>query len=286
MDGIERECCVVLCCGLVCFDRLPMIMARSCCRTWHTSVVWWQQESPPPTHSTTRTLLPLRHTRRCAVHGTCQQHPPTVNRLAISLSHNLTISLTCAIAFSGGMIFYRKGPVVVGGETFNLEDSINWAVFPALQGGPHDHQIAAVAVALKEAMTPEFVEYQRQVLKNAKCLADELMALGYSIVSKGTSNHLMLLDLNPKKIDGARAELVLDKAHITVNKNTVPGDTKPLVPGGLRLGTPALTTRGMKEAEVKKIAQFLDSGLKLTMEINTQDGNGVEVAVEWRLVVV
>jgi glycine hydroxymethyltransferase len=184
------------------------------------------------------------------------------------------------------MIFYRKGPVVVGGETFNLEDSINWAVFPALQGGPHDHQIAAVAVALKEAMTPEFVEYQRQVLKNAKCLADELMALGYSIVSKGTSNHLMLLDLNPKKIDGARAELVLDKAHITVNKNTVPGDTKPLVPGGLRLGTPALTTRGMKEAEVKKIAQFLDSGLKLTMEINTQDGNGVEVAVEWRLVVV
>jgi glycine hydroxymethyltransferase len=232
---------------------------------------------------TTTTHKTLRGPRYVS---TTPTHCKPIGNLSLSQSHNLTISLTCAIAFSGGMIFYRKGPVVVGGETFNLEDSINWAVFPALQGGPHDHQIAAVAVALKEAMTPEFVEYQRQVLKNAKCLADELMALGYSIVSKGTSNHLMLLDLNPKKIDGARAELVLDKAHITVNKNTVPGDTKPLVPGGLRLGTPALTTRGMKEAEVKKIAQFLDSGLKLTMEINTQDGNGVEVAVEWRLVVV
>ena len=172
---------------------------------------------------------------------------------------------------SGGMIFYRKGPVTVGGDVVNLEEQINWAVFPALQGGPHDHQIAAVAVALKEAMTPEFVAYQRQVLANAKCLAESLMALGYHIVSNGTSNHLMLVDLNPKKIDGARAELVMDQSHITVNKNTVPGDTKPLVPGGLRLGTPALTTRGMREPELRQIAQFLDRGFKITIDVNSQD---------------
>jgi len=169
------------------------------------------------------------------------------------------------------MIFYRKGPVTVGGDVVNLEEQINWAVFPALQGGPHDHQIAAVAVALKEAMTPEFVAYQRQVLANAKCLAESLMALGYHIVSNGTSNHLMLVDLNPKKIDGARAELVMDQSHITVNKNTVPGDTKPLVPGGLRLGTPALTTRGMREPELRQIAQFLDRGFKITIDVNSQD---------------
>lgn len=151
---------------------------------------------------------------------------------------------------------------------YDLESKINWAVFPALQGGPHQHQIAAISVALKEAQSKEFKEYQIQTKENAKYLAELLNKKGYSIVSGGTDVHMFLLDLSSKGIDGARVEKALEQALITVNKNTVPGDTKPLVPSGLRIGTPAITTRGMKEKECEQIADFLDRGVQIAVELN------------------
>jgi len=140
---------------------------------------------------------------------------------------------------------------------------IDRTVFPGIQGGPLMHVIAAKAVAFKEAMTEGFKEYQRQVVKNAvhlgKCLVEE----GFRLVSGGTDNHLMLVDLTPKNLTGKEAEGVLDKAGITVNKNTIPFDTqKPFITSGIRIGTPAITTRGMKEKEMEMIAQFISRALK------------------------
>uniref|UniRef100_A0A3B4G9N3 Serine hydroxymethyltransferase n=1 Tax=Pundamilia nyererei TaxID=303518 RepID=A0A3B4G9N3_9CICH len=139
-----------------------------------------------------------------------------------------------------GLIFYRKGVRSVdkkGKEImYDLEDRINFSVFPSLQGGPHNHAIAGVAVALRQAQSPLFKEYIDQVLKNAKAMAAALLSKGYTLVSGGTDNHLVLVDLRPKGIDGARAERVLELASITANKNTCPGDKSALTPGGLRLG--------------------------------------------------
>lgn len=129
--------------------------------------------------------------------------------------------------------------------------TINKAVFPGIQGGPLEHIIAAKAVALKEAMSDEFVEYQRQVVINAKKLAEVLMSRGIKLVSGGTDNHLMLLDLTDNDITGKELEALLDEAHITVNKNAIPFDTRsPFITSGIRIGTPAVTTRGMKEDEM------------------------------------
>ena len=136
-------------------------------------------------------------------------------------------------------------------------------VFPGTQGGPLEHCIAAKAVAFKEALSDDFKVYQQQVLANAKALAEALMtACGFRIVSGGTDNHLMMVDLRPKKITGRDAERVLGKVRITVNRNTIPFDPeKPFVASGVRLGTPALTTRGMKEPEMKKIAELIDRAI-------------------------
>ena len=142
----------------------------------------------------------------------------------------------------------------------NLAQLIDSAVFPGLQGGPHDHVIAAKAVAFKEAMKPEFKDYSKQIVKNAKVMADELMSLGIKLVTNGTDNHLMLIDLRPSGLAGKGKQLqnALDKAGITVNKNSVPyDDASPFNPSGLRLGTPAVTTRGMKESEMQHIAQCI-----------------------------
>ncbi len=172
----------------------------------------------------------------------------------------------------GGLIFFRKGVRSTdkkGLQTlYDLEDKINWAVFPALQGGPHQHQIAAISVALKEAMSPDFVVYQKQVKLNASFLASRMMSKGYAVVSGGTDNHLFLLDLRSKGIDGARVEQVLEKALITVNKNSVPGDTKPFVPSGIRIGTPAMTTRGLVESDFDRVADFIDRGVQIAVSIN------------------
>ncbi len=144
----------------------------------------------------------------------------------------------------------------------NLPTLIDRAIIPGLQGGPHNHQTAAIAVALNEAAQPEFKEYAKQVVKNAKKLASELTAKGYELVTGGTDNHLLLVDLTNKKVIGADAETSLGKAGITVNKNTVPFDPrKPFSPSGIRLGTPALTTRGLKEAEMEQVAKWIDQAI-------------------------
>jgi glycine hydroxymethyltransferase len=145
----------------------------------------------------------------------------------------------------------------------NLPTLIDRAIIPGLQGGPHNHQTAAIAVALNEAAQPEFKEYGHQIVKNAKALAAELTSMGYQLVTGGTDNHLLLVDLTNKSIKGADAEKALGLAGITVNKNTVPFDPRPpFDPSGIRLGTPALTTRGMKEAEMKQIAVWIDEAIK------------------------
>ena len=136
--------------------------------------------------------------------------------------------------------------------------ALNSRVFPGMQGGPLEHVIAAKAVAFKEAMQPEFKTYQEQVIKNAQALAGGLMARGFRLVSGGTDNHLMLVDLTNKEVTGKDAEAFLDKAFITVNKNTIPFETKsPFVTSGIRLGSPALTTRGFKEPEMELVASFI-----------------------------
>lgn len=139
---------------------------------------------------------------------------------------------------------------------------IDKTTFPGMQGGPLEHVIAAKAVAFKEAMSDEFKNYQKQVVANAKALADELTRLGYRLVAGGTDTHLMLVDLRNKNITGRDAEIALGKADITVNRNTIPYDPqKPFVTSGIRLGTPALTTRGMKEPEMRQIAKLIDKVL-------------------------
>merc|ERR1711997_762917 len=177
-----------------------------------------------------------------------------------------------------GLIFYRKGQKGTEKKTgkpimYDLETKINQAVFPALQGGPHNHAIAGVAVALKQATTPEFIEYQKQTLANAKCMADSMMRRGYKLVSGGTDNHLILVHLKKSKdIDGARVENVCNRCMITVNKNSVPGDKSALVPGGMRLGAHALTSRGFKEADFEKTVEFIDRAVLIAKEIQSKGG--------------
>jgi len=137
--------------------------------------------------------------------------------------------------------------------------SIDRAVFPALQGGPHDHTTAAIAVALKEAASPEFKEYGAQVVRNAKALAGELLEHGFDLVSGGTDNHLVLIDLTNKGVFGKKASKALDRAGIVVNANTVPYDPrKPFSPSGIRIGSPAVTSRGMKEPDMRRIVAWMD----------------------------
>lgn len=144
----------------------------------------------------------------------------------------------------------------------NLPTLIDRAIIPGLQGGPHNHQTAAIAVALREAATPEFKAYGHQIVKNAKTLAEVLTGKGYQLVTGGTDNHLLLIDLTNKGLSGKEAEVALGQAGITVNKNTVPFDPRsPFDPSGIRLGTPALTTRGMKEAEMQQIGEWIDEAL-------------------------
>ncbi|MBN3033247.1 MAG: serine hydroxymethyltransferase [Candidatus Saganbacteria bacterium] len=141
--------------------------------------------------------------------------------------------------------------------------AVDKAVFPGIQGGPLEHIIAAKAVCFKEALAPEFKKYQEQIVRNAQALAAGLLAAGLRLVSGGTDTHLVLVDLRPYKVTGKAAETVLDEVGITVNKNTIPFDPeKPFVTSGIRLGTPALTTRGMKEAEMKTIAGLIGLVLK------------------------
>ena len=160
-----------------------------------------------------------------------------------------------------GMIFYRK-------DTREFENKINAAVFPGLQGGPHIHQIAGIATQLKEVNTPVFKEYAKQVRANAKALGEQLTQVhGYSLATGGTENHLVLWDLKPQGLNGAKMQTVCDNCSITLNKNTVLGDKSALTPGGVRIGAPALTTRGLKEAEFRQVADFLHEAVKIALKI-------------------
>jgi glycine hydroxymethyltransferase len=153
-----------------------------------------------------------------------------------------------------------RGAMIMCKEKFAQQ--IDKAVFPGMQGGPHEHAIAAKAVAFKEALQPEFKIYAHQIVKNAKVLAEGLMDNGFKLITDGTDNHLILVDLRNKNINGKEAETALDKAGITVNKNTIPYDTgTPWNPSGIRLGTPAITTRGMKESEMKDVALFMSRAI-------------------------
>lgn len=162
----------------------------------------------------------------------------------------------------GGLILAKSNP--------ELEKKLNNRVFPGMQGGPLMHVIAAKAVAFKEALQPDFKEYQGQIVSNAKALADAILGRGYNIVSGGTDNHLFLVDLIDKGITGKDAEAALGRANITVNKNAVPNDPQsPFVTSGIRVGTPAITTRGFKESEAAKLGHWFCDVLD---NINNESG--------------
>ena len=161
-----------------------------------------------------------------------------------------------------GMIFYKK----------ELEDNINNSVFPGLQGGPHNHQIAAIATQLKEVMTPEFTQYIKQVKLNAQTLATELINYGYKICTNGTDNHIILVDLRDNEISGQKIEKICEYVNISINKNSVPGDESALNPGGVRLGTSSLTTRGLRENDFKYVAKLIHDTIQVGLEIQLKTG--------------
>merc|ERR1712110_1131813 len=166
-----------------------------------------------------------------------------------------------------GMIFFKyqdKFP--------DIKERIDMAVFPGLQGGPHNHQIGALACQLLEVATPEFKEYSKQVCENAKALGEALVAKGHKLASGGTDNHLILWDLRPHGLTGGKVEKVCDAANITLNKNCVAGDVSALSPGGVRIGTPAMTTRGCKRDDMVKIAHFLDRTVKIALKVQEKVG--------------
>jgi len=156
-----------------------------------------------------------------------------------------------------GMIFGR----------LDYMDNINSAVFPMLQGGPHNNNIGALAVALKEASEPEFAEYAQAVLSNAQALGAGLVKRGHKLATGGTDNHLLLWDLRPLGLTGSKTDMVLEKVSITANKNSLPGDVSAINPGGVRLGTPALTTRGLDEKDFDQVAEFLHRGSEVAIKI-------------------
>ena len=164
-----------------------------------------------------------------------------------------------------------RGGMILSSNEMNEKFNFNKAVFPGIQGGPLMHVIAAKAVCFKEALQPEFKEYQQQVVKNAKALCEGLKKRGVKIVSGDTDNHLMLVDLTEKNVSGKELEKRLDDAHITCNKNTIPNDPRsPFVTSGVRLGTPAVTTRGMKEEDMDKIAEII--AMVIESEDNVEAG--------------
>jgi glycine hydroxymethyltransferase len=176
----------------------------------------------------------------------------------------------------GSMIFMRRGQKGVDKEgkpiMWDIEDKINGAVFPGLQGGPHNHTITALAVALKQAQSPEFKSYQEQVVKNAAALSETLTSKGLNLVSGGTDNHLVLIDLRSKGVNGNKVELVCDQVSLILNKNTVPGDKSAMNPNGLRVGAPAMTSRGLVEKDFKQVGEFIAGAVDIASEIQKTSG--------------
>jgi len=168
-----------------------------------------------------------------------------------------------------GMIFSRR-------DERNMPQRIDAAVFPALQGGPHEHQIAGIATQLKQVATPAFREYAQQVVANSRALAAKLMELGHTMATGGTDNHLLLWDLRPHGLTGSKVEKVCELVNISVNKNSIYGDRSALSPGGVRVGTPAVTTRGMVEQDCEKIAEFLHRCVGIALRIQSVAGKSLK----------
>ena len=159
-----------------------------------------------------------------------------------------------------GMIFFKK----------ELESGMNFSVFPGHQGGPHNNKIAAIATQLREVMKPEFRDYICQVKKNAVVLAESMISYGYTLATNGTDTHLILCNLNPLRLTGSKVETVCDLVHITLNKNSVYGDTSALSPGGIRIGTPALTSRSFNEDDFRKVADFIHRCIQLALQAQSE----------------
>jgi len=173
-----------------------------------------------------------------------------------------------------GMIFFRRGPKSdePGAPKYEYEDAINFAVFPSLQGGPHNHQIAGLCTQLKEVNSPEFKAYTKQTKANAAALCAWLVGKGYKMATSGTENHLMLWDLRPLGLTGNKVEKVFENMHITLNKNAVHGDVSAMAPGGVRIGAPAMTSRGLKEKDFEQIGEFLHKGIQFSLEVQAKSG--------------
>ncbi|KAJ2758730.1 glycine hydroxymethyltransferase shm1, partial [Coemansia nantahalensis] len=170
-----------------------------------------------------------------------------------------------------GLIFFRRH----AGEDKkdSLETRVNQAVFPSCQGGPHNNTIAGIAVALKQANTPEFVQYSKQVRANTQALAARLVSYGYRLSSGGSDNHLVLWDLKPQGLTGSKIEKVCELVNITLNKNSVCGDKSAVTPGGVRIGTAALTSRGFKEQDFEAVADFLHATVDIAVELQREAGS-------------
>ncbi|KAJ1971057.1 glycine hydroxymethyltransferase shm1 [Dimargaris xerosporica] len=170
-----------------------------------------------------------------------------------------------------GLIFFRRNSDLP--RNHSLESRVNQAVFPSCQGGPHNNTIAAVAVALKQVNTPEFVAYAQQVQANAARLAEALASYGYKLVTGGTDNHSVLWDLRPNKLTGSKIEKICELASITLNKNAVHGDVSAVSPGGVRLGTSALTSRSFQESDFDQVAAFLHRAVQIASQVQEQCGS-------------
>jgi glycine hydroxymethyltransferase len=166
-----------------------------------------------------------------------------------------------------GMIFYKYSDKIP-----DIKDRIDMAVFPALQGGPHNHQIGGLAAQLLEVNTPDFVTYSENVVKNAKALAEALKEKGHKLATDGTENHLVLLDVRPHGLSGGKVEKVCECANISLNRNAVHGDVSALSPGGVRIGTPAMTTRGCGVEDMKQIAGYLDRCCQIALKVQEAKG--------------
>ncbi|KAJ3224842.1 Serine hydroxymethyltransferase 2 [Clydaea vesicula] len=169
-----------------------------------------------------------------------------------------------------GLIFFKRAPK--GERNSDLEEKINFAVFPSNQGGPHNNTIAGIAVALKQVASDDFKLYAKQVKSNAKRLGEALVERGYKLVTDGTDNHLVLWDLRPIKLTGSKMEKICDYLSITLNKNAVHGDVSALQPGGVRIGSPALTSRSMKEKDFVQVAEFLHQAAQLALRVQSTSG--------------
>merc|ERR1711878_148669 len=166
-----------------------------------------------------------------------------------------------------GMIFFKYTDKIP-----DIKDRIDMAVFPGLQGGPHNHQIGGLAAQLLEVSSPAFTEYSKAVVANAKTLADTLMEKGHKVATNGTDNHLVLWDLRPHGLTGSKVEKVCEKVSISLNRNAVHGDASALSPGGVRIGSPSMTTRGCTSEDFKKIAVFLDRCCQIALNVQKEKG--------------